>query len=112
MAKSLNELGDDLKAMIIALESDSRDNIGFRPEKYNNLKLTMDVVADMYPQVRIAIGMSEAHYDINTGERISGSLGQEERYVHRWLNKKEILQELRYCWDARVRHRGKITDIE
>ena len=112
MGKTLHELACDLKAYIINLQSDVRDKQIFRPERYNNLKLEMNVARDITAQVRISMGMSEARYDLKTGEKVYGSLGIDEKYIQRWLAKGENMLHLMECWNARVKNRGKITDVE
>lgn len=68
MAKSLNELSNELKEFMIRIQSDVRDKQNaFRPERYNNLKIDMNVARDITPQVRISMGMSEVSYDLRTG---------------------------------------------
>lgn len=111
MAKSLNELGQELKALIISLNS-SNGSGNAQPEKVNNLKLSMDVAKDPTPHVKISIGISEAVYDINTLEKMDGSLAQNERYIQRWFNKSSVGENLKACWKKRVDNRGKITEVE
>lgn len=43
MAKTLNELASDLKDVIIGLQSDAHNKGNLRVERYNNLKLSMDI---------------------------------------------------------------------
>jgi len=112
MAKTLNELANELKEWLLEIHSDNREKKTFRPEKYNNLKFSMDVVKEKFPYLQINIGMSEAKYNLNTLEKFDGSLGQEERYVQRWFNKNGIIPELQGCWNRRIANRGKITDVE
>ncbi len=109
MGKSLNQLGEDLKKLIIMANSGDRD---FKPEKVNNLKLSMDVVEEPTPHVKITIGMSEAIYNINTLEKMEGSLGLYERYIQRWLNKPNTSAHFKECWKRRIDNRGKITDVK
>ena len=113
MAKSLNELSNELKEFMIRIQSDVRDKQNaFRPERYNNLKIDMNVARDITPQVRISMGMSEVSYDLRTGDKTGGSLGVNERYVQRWLEKSGTMETLMACWDVRVKNRGKITEVE
>lgn len=112
MAKTLTELAMELKAMIIDLNSDVRDNTSFKPEKYNNLKLSMDVSKEKHAYVQINIGISEVKYNLSTFEKMSGSLGQDEKYIQRWLGKSGVVESLNECWKVRVSNRGKITDVE
>lgn len=112
MAKTLNELAGELKALILEMNSGNDKTSGFRPERYHNLKLSMDVAAEKHPHVKINIGMSEATYNLNTLEKMNGSLGQEEKYVQRWFSKQNVIENLKACFKLRVDNRGKITDVE
>lgn len=111
MAKTLNELGQELKALILSLSADNGSG-NVQPEKFNNLKLSMDLAKEPIPHVKISIGISEAVYDINTLEKMDGSLAQSERYVQRWFNKSSVAENLKACWKKRVDNRGKITEVE
>lgn len=110
MGKSLNDLGHELKKVIIDANTGVTQN--FQPEKYNNLKLSMDIVKEPTPHVKISIGISEATYNINTQEKMDGSLGQNERYIDRWFNKPNVVGSLKECWKRRIDNRGKITEVQ
>ena len=110
MGKSLNQLAQELKKLILDANSGTSDK-SFQPEKYNNLKMSMDVVQEPTPHVRISIGISEALYNIKKKKKMEGSLGQNERYVQRWFNKPNVVGNLKDCWKRRVDNRGKITDV-
>lgn len=112
VAKTLNEMAGDLKAMIVDILSDVRDKRVFRPERYNNLKFEMNVARDRTPTLHVTMGISYAKYDILTGEKLDGSLGMDERYIQRWFGKRDTIANLMQCWNARVKNRGKITEVE
>lgn len=112
MGKALNELAGDLKSYILEVNSKMRSNSTFRPERYNNLKLSMNVVKEKIPHVTIGLGISEVTYNLNTLEKIDGSLGADEKHVKRWFNKTGVIEHLKTGWDKRVKNRGKITDVE
>lgn len=112
MGKSLNELAGDLKSYILEINSNMRGNAAFRPERYNNLKLSMDVAKEKIPHVTISLGMSEVTYNINSLDKMNGSLGADERYIQRWFNKTGVIENLKSGWDKRVKNRGKITEVE
>ncbi|MBR6098335.1 hypothetical protein IKP85_01150 [bacterium] len=95
MAKSLNELGETLKAIIKDMNSDTR---GFRVERYNNLKITMNPEKESRPHVAITIGMSEALYSIDTQIKVNGSLGPDERYVAKWFGRAGVIDSLKDVW--------------
>ena len=107
MTKSLKELADDLKDLMINLQSDAHNKGSFRPERYNNLKLSMDIAKESTPHVVINMAMSEAQFNINTGEKMNGSLGPDEKFVVRWFGKANTLEALRECWLAIARKRGR-----
>lgn len=107
MAKTLNELANELKDLIIDLQSDAHNKGSLRPERYNNLKILMDVAANPTPNFDIFIGMSSAEFGLRTGDKLKGSLGPDEKYVIRWLAKPGVLEDLRQCWMAKEKQRGK-----
>ncbi len=98
MAKTLNELAGDLKEAIIDAQSDAHNKSNMNAARYNNLKLTMDPQASAHPEVVISLAMSEATFNIKTGEKVNGSLGPDERYVLKWLGKTNTLPALNECW--------------
>jgi hypothetical protein len=108
--KTLSELSNDLKELMLSLQSDAHHKMTIRPERYNNLKISMDIAANSNPHFIVSISMSAAEFDLKTGEKISGGLGPDERYVLRWLDKPNTLEELRACWQIIEKHRGKATD--
>ena len=110
MGKTLNELASELKEYIIELQSDAHNKGNFRPERYNNLKLTMDIAKDPHPHVIVTIAMSKSEYNLKSGEKISGSLGPDERYVQRWLAKPNSIPALQACWKVVELNRGRIDD--
>lgn len=112
MGKTLSELAGELKAFLIELQSDARNKHNFRPERYNNLKFSMDVAKSSTPYVEISISMSEAEFSLRGGEKQNGGLGPDERYVLRWLEKPNTLPALMECWREREKRRGKATDVE
>lgn len=110
MAKTLNELAGELRDFIVELQLDAHNKGNFRPERYNNLKLTMSIPHNPSPHVVISISMSEAEFDLKTGEKISGGLGPDDRYVMRWLSKANVLTNLNERWKAMEKNRGRIVD--
>lgn len=110
MAKTLNELASDLKECVIGLQSDAHNKGSVRKERYNNLKLSMDIAANPRPHVVISVSMSEAEFDLRTGEKVNGGLGPDERYVLRWFSKPNTLADLKACWQALESRRGKATE--
>lgn len=109
MGKTLNELAGELKNCIIDLQSDAHNKGSIRKERYNNLKLSMDIASNPKPHVIVSLAMSEAEFDLKSGEKTNGSLGPDERYVLRWFGKSNTIPDLRECWMDVERNRGKAT---
>ncbi len=107
MGKTLNELADDLKSYLIEIQSDAHNKGNLRPERYNNLRLMMNIAQNPDPHVVIRVGMSAAEYDYRKCEKTEGSLGPDDRYVLRWLGKPTVISALNECWRAVARNRGR-----
>lgn len=110
MAKTLNELTSDLKTYIIEVQSDAHNKGNLRPERYNNMKLKMNIAENKNPHVVVFIGMSSAEFSLGSGEKMSGGLGPDEKHVIRWLEKPTSLPALRDCWRRVEKNRGRISD--
>ena len=108
--KTLKELGEDLKELMIELQSDAHNKINFRPERYNNLKLSMDVAYNPSPHVVVTLSMSSAEFDLKTLEKINGGLGPDDKFVARWFAKPTTIPALMACWRNAQKNRGKIYD--
>lgn len=98
MAKSFNDMATSLKDFIADMNSDAHNSRSFKPRQYNNLKISMNPDADTTPHVIISIAISEAKYNINTLEKVSGSLGPDERAVQRWLGRSGVTEGLKELW--------------
>ena len=107
MGRNLKELADSLKDYVIDQQSDAHNKGNLRKERYNNLKLVMDISKKASPHVTISIGMSEAEFDIRTGDKRTGGLGPDEKYVFRWLGRADTLPDLNDCWNAMARENGR-----
>jgi len=108
--KTLKELADELREMIIDLHSDAHNKVNFRPERYNNLKLDMKISQNPNPHVIITLSMSSAEFDLKTHEKTNGGLGQDEKYAIRWLEKPNTIESLMNCWSNLEKNRGRISD--
>ena len=111
MYKTLNELANELKEYIIELQSDAHNKMNFRPERYNNLKLLMFPQKNRTPHVIVDLSISAAEFDIQSGQKINGSLGPDERYVLRWFNKTGTLFNLQETWKTKIKKGGEDDDI-
>ena len=112
MARTLNELSASLKEFITE-NMDAHNITGMKQYRYNNLKI---VVADpritKVPQFIITIGMSEATFNLLTGEKLSGGLGPDEKYVYRWIDRGSNTQELIEAYRRAERQIGKAQGAE
>ncbi len=107
MSKTLSELSRSLKEFI-AESQDAHTSGDIKKYRYNNLKIDIsDPRTTKIPQVIITIGMSEASFDIMTGEKISGGLGPDEKYIFRWLDRGSNRGELITIMKNAQRHIGK-----
>src|SRR5574344_387379 len=98
MAKTLNELANNLKDKIIAMQAASRSEEKMFAQKYNNLKLSMHPTKNPEPHVTIHLAMSEAEFSLKTMEKIDGGLGPDERYILKWLQRPTVITDLRETW--------------
>ena len=111
MSKTLSELSRELKDFVIDLQSDANNSSGVSKYRYNNLKVEIvDPRTTRVPQVKIVIGMSEAVFNIQTGDKASGGLGPDERYVLRWFSKSSTMSDLKDLWTQAEKHHGKVTE--
>ncbi len=107
MGRNLKELTDSLKDYVIDQQSDAHNKGNFRKERYNNLKLSMDIAKNSSPHVVVNIGMSEAEFNIRTGDKNTGGLGPDEKYVFRWMGRADTLPDLNDCWNELARENGR-----
>ena len=111
MSKTLNELTRELKDFVVDLQSDAHNSSGVNKYRYNNLKIEIvDPRTTRVAQVKITIGMSEAIYNIITGDKASGGLGPDERYVLSWFTKSGTMNDLKELWANAEKHNGKVKE--
>lgn len=89
---TLNELATKLQEFIIEQQIDPHNLRQLTVHRYNNLKLKIAQLS--YPNVIICIGISEATYNLSDVTKVDGGLGQDERYVRKWLGRGSIIKEL------------------
>lgn len=104
MAKSLNEFAEELKEYILDSQSDAHNKGNIKVGRYNNLKLIMEPRLNKNPHVLIDMTLSSAEFDILTGQKRSGGLGADERYVLKWLAKSGTLPNLQDTWKYISKH--------
>ena len=90
---TLNELANKLQAFIIEQQVDPHNLRQLSVHRYNNLKLKIAQLS--YPNIIVCIGISETTYNLEDGSKVDGGLGQDERYVRKWLGRNSILKELK-----------------
>lgn len=108
MAKTLSELSRGLKEFLVEIQSDAHSAGSVKSYRYNNLKIEIpDARTAKTPQVVITVGMSEAAFNIITGEKISGGLGPDERYIIRWFDRGSNREELKEAFRRAEKNVGK-----
>lgn len=98
MANEFHNLEENLKAFLAEEQSDSYNTRSANLYKYNNLKIFVSPLKNSKPHFIIRIGISEAMYDIGTGNKLSGGLGRDERVIRRWLERGYIKGDLEQAW--------------
>lgn len=104
MTKSFNELAGDLKDFIVEEHSNYRGIKNISLQRYNNLKVGMNLSAHAMPHVVIRIGMSEGVYALPHGTKVTGGLGMDERFVLKWLGKPNVFSDLDSQWRMAQQH--------
>ncbi len=94
-----HRMQESLKEYLTSEQSDKYNSKSANLYKYNNLKFSMEPSKMATPHLVILIGISESIYNIQTGERISGGLGSDERLIRKWLDKTFIKSDLFSLWD-------------
>ncbi len=98
MAYSANRYENMLREFIIEQQSDSYNRGSINYQRYNNLKVFMTPSKDKNPHLWIRIGISEACFLIDDGSVITGSIGQDQKYIPKWMNKSGVREELMATW--------------
>lgn len=104
MTKSFNELAGELKDFIVDEHSNYRGIKNISLQRYNNLRVGMNVNAHALPHVVVKIGISEGVYLLPHGTKIIGGLGMDERFVLKWLCKSNVISELDSKWQLTQLH--------
>ena len=98
MAESIKVFENSLRDYLINVQTDAYNQPGKVDYKYNNLKIYMDPKKNRVPHFYISVNISEACYQIDPVEKISGSLGSDERFILLWANRPNINGELKKHW--------------
>lgn len=103
MPEEFHRLEESLKEFLMDEQSDNYNSRNANLYKYNNLKVFMSPSQNKNPHFIIRIGISEAMYDISTGDKISGGLGSDERHIRKWLDRSFIKTDLGSAWEKSKR---------
>ncbi len=98
MNEQFHSLEESLKTFLSEDQTDSYNSKSANLYKYNNLKIIMDPRKSNQPHFIVRIGISEAMYSAESGEKISGGLGPDERYVRRWIERNLLRMDLQNAW--------------
>lgn len=98
MFEEFHSFEESLKEFLAVSQTDNYTSRNANLYKYNNLKIYMDPAKHKTPHFIIRIGISEAIYDIEDGEKISGSLGPDDREVRRWIDRNLSNMNLKMSW--------------
>lgn len=98
MYEEFHSFEESLKEFLTISQTDKYSSHNANLYKYNNLRIYMDPAKNKIPHFIIRIGISEATYEIEDGEKISGSLGSDEREVRRWIDRNLSLMNLKMNW--------------
>lgn len=93
MARTLHEMAVRLQEYIVDQLNNSFGATRTNIQRYNNLKLKMEVRD--YPHIIITIGISKVTYNLDNGNRVEGGLGIDEKYVKRWMSSNTVMTELK-----------------
>ncbi|HNW26688.1 MAG TPA: hypothetical protein PLG15_03955 [Candidatus Gastranaerophilaceae bacterium] len=92
-----HNLEESLKEFLSAQQANTPNAQNINLYKYNNLKIFMMSKQNKNPHFIVRMGISETVYSLNNGEKLSGGLGADERWVRKWFENpinKASLQEL------------------
>jgi len=95
---SFKDLEDHLKSFIIQEQSDAHNVRNVSMQKYNNIKIWMDLSRYEEPHFFVRISISEAVYSLHDCTKLNGGLGYEERLVIKWFNRMGIREKLNELW--------------
>ena len=98
MSIEFHLLEESLKDFLVSEQSDSYNARNMNVPKYNNLKISMNARQNSTPHIIITIGISEAMYNLNNSEKMSGGLGSDERYIRKWLDKSFLKASIQEAW--------------
>lgn len=111
MVDSLYRYSNMLKDFIID-ELSTPQNRNIDKHRYNNLKISMDLDRFPVPHIVIRVGISEGVIALDTGDLIYGSIGQDPKYIKKWLKRGSVYTELLQIWNMENMKHEKAEQAE
>lgn len=96
--EAISRLEFNLAEFLIDYQASHFADIRTYAYKYNSLKIYMSPSQVSRPHFFVKFGISEACFSIETGNKIDGSLGTEDRLVQKWANRIGVHRELETFW--------------
>lgn len=96
---TFKDLEDNFKSFLIQEQSDAHNVRNININKYNNIKIWMDLNKYKQPHFYIRISISEAVFSLADCSKLNGGLGYEERFVIKWFGRMGIKDKLRDMWN-------------
>ena len=111
--ESISRFENSLTDFLISIQSSRYEDVTSFSYKYNNLKFFMAPTKVREPHFFVRLGISEACFSIETGNKLEGSLGPEDRMVQKWANRINTHRELETFWkDLSLKSRMKKDAME
>ncbi len=114
MAESITVFENSLRDYLLNMQIDAYATQNRIQYKYNNLKVYMEPKRSQTPHFWVSVGISHACFELNNIDKISGSLGNDDKLVIRWANRPNIKGELEKHWayisQANVLSTGKVQN--
>ena len=98
--ESISKFENSLTDYLVNAQSSQFTDVMSFAYRYNNLKFFMAPSKVREPHFFVRLGISEACFSIQTGNKIDGSLGPEDRFVQKWCSRINIQRELDTYWKA------------
>lgn len=98
MSAELHVLEESLKEFLCESQNGGNNSKNANLYKYNNLKIFMEPAQNKTPHFIVRIGISEAMYNIQNGEKLAGGLGSDERIIRKWFDKSSNKTNLNTAW--------------
>ena len=99
MAESIKVFENSLRDYLIKSLQDAYNNGTKIEYRYNNLKVFMEPQKNRIPHFYVSLNISEACISITPVQKLSGSIGTDDKYVLMWANRPNINGELLKHWE-------------